>query len=887
MNRFIRVVTAWAVGMVLMFPYSYAAQPTVRYQVDQAYPPYTYTTQAYLYGFDPDLTNIIFNSKDYELDYSTDTWNHVYPRLVSGEIDIAGIIAVTEERKQEVLFTEPLFTSYVALYTQEDFRKIGTDDLSTLRVGVGKGYYTESVLRNNLHIENYIPYEDITSAVQDLGQGKLDVIFENQQFMDNVLIKLGQKGNIIPQVSNLYPRDHAYAVSMKRPELVAYMNERIRQLKRNGVFEELYTKYFYAHSDGYLRQRTYTAIGATAALILLTAAAILLMQRYIRQLKRNLSTSYVQLQEANSELGETHEELMAQYEEIQTQYERIRDQNLRIQESEDRYRHISELTNDVLFEMNPIDRTLRFSDKLPDILGYSPDELERPEAWLAAVHPEDRAVWNGFSQGFENPGGWADAVEFRMLCKDGAERWIQLAAKRDPQDEGLQGKIIGAFTDVTERRGREATIEGLNHQLEEANLHLTRANVDLSDMNALLEEEIQEHLRIEAELEDARRQAERANRAKTNFLSNMSHEIRTPLNGILGMTSLVQMTDINAEQQEYLSLIRRAGTSLLRIINDILDYSKIEAEKLVLEESSYNIRALLHEVVALFDISARQKDLKVTLAVSEDIPYQITGDPVRLRQIVSNLVGNAVKFTDHGTVQISVKPTVTAEGQQGLHFSISDTGIGIPEEQQLMLFERFTQLDSSFRKKYQGTGLGLAISKKLVELMGGSIWVESRPGEGSTFHFTILLAHEEASVPEPVQESPEMPTVDDRKEYIAIVAEDEEINQTVIRRFVERMGVHCILAENGRQAVEIFEQIPVDIILMDVQMPVMDGVEATERIRSLEKKLGTHTPIIALTAYALSDNREGLMSSGMDDYLSKPLDLGSLKDRLHHWLRRD
>lgn len=304
--------------VILWLPQTVQAQPeTVNYQVDRDYPPFSYTTDGSLYGFDPYLTNIIFNSDAYALDYSTDSWDQVYPRLVSGEIDLAGIIAVTGQRQQEVLFSEPLFNSHIAIYTRSDFRKITLDDLASLRVGVGRGYYSESVLRDELTIDTYVAYDDLNGAIHDLQTGTIDVIFENQQLLDNLLIREGHKGPVIAQITELYPRPHAYAISKKRPELVSFMNKRISELKRSGVFEEIYTKYFYEHTADYIRTRNWRIAFSVILILILFAGLFQLMQTVIRLLKSDLQRSLSHLESARDDLALANVTLQGKLAEIE------------------------------------------------------------------------------------------------------------------------------------------------------------------------------------------------------------------------------------------------------------------------------------------------------------------------------------------------------------------------------------------------------------------------------------------------------------------------------------------------------------------------------------------------------------------------------------------
>ena len=446
--------------------------------------------------------------------------------------------------------------------------------------------------------------------------------------------------------------------------------------------------------------------------------------------------------------------------------------------------------------------------------------------------------------------------------------------------------LVGGIILAAHRINSESTDAlRLSFKNEDLINNLTRASKDMEGLNKSLTSEIEYVKNIEGELKKARDEAEKMSRTKGEFLANMSHEIRTPMNGVIGTLQLLDNTELTESQREYVNVAYKSADALLSILNDILDLSKIEAGKLEFEAIPFDLREIVNDVVVLHSLKAEQVGIYLNSEIDERIPENVVGDPTRIRQVLVNLISNAIKFTSEGGVTVRLRLKLKDENEALIRVEVIDTGIGVPTNKHQKLFLAFSQADGSTTRKHGGSGLGLAIVRQLVDMMHGKLGIDSEVGKGSKFWFVIPLgiAKEELEKKEVVIKRIEPLELEGR----VLLVEDNPVNQMVARKMLEKLGLESALAENGQEALDILEREEFNVVLMDCQMPIMDGFEATRLWRTYENKSAKgHLPIIAMTANVMEGDRELCLLSGMDDYLGKPVRQAELGALLQRWLNK-
>jgi PAS domain S-box-containing protein len=587
-------------------------------------------------------------------------------------------------------------------------------------------------------------------------------------------------------------------------------------------------------------------------------------------------TDITQRKKAEEALQEAKEELEVVAEELRQQNDELLRTQLELQESEENYRDLVQNANSIILKFGLDGKISFFNEYAQRFFGYSEEEIlgRDVKVLVPKTQSDGKSLENLAENILEHPEDFADNVNENVL-KTGERVWISWRNKAIKDSEGM---IIGNQAigqDITTRKRAENELnkarEDLELEVQKRTAELSASKEELQVINEELQTEIVLHQKLEAELIVAKERSEAAAAAKSAFLANMSHELRTPMNAVIGFTSLLLDESLPSEHKEFVESIRDGGEAMMAVINELLEFSRTDKEKIELEQRPFSLTHCIESSLDMVASQAKQKGLSLSYTISYGTPDGIIGDHGRLRQILVNLLGNAVKFTDDGGVSVTVSSRPIEANKHRILFSVKDTGTGIPPDAMDSIFEPFTQVERILSLKRDGVGLGLAISKKLVELMGGEIWAENDPDQGAILNFTIQAEITQAKRQELGEPREAMLDQDLSKlrPMSILVAEDNPSNQKVLVQMLERLGYRPDAVSNGKEVIQALKRRPFDLIFMDVKMPEMDGITATKVIRTVWPETGPK--IIAITAYALEGDRELCLEAGMDGYIAKPV----------------
>ncbi len=863
-----------------------AAHPVIRLATDIAWPPFEWIDENKEYkGMAADYMRLVEERLGIRFEIEKEkNWPDVVEDMKNRKLDVFSCVVDNAQRREYVNFTRPYLSFPTVIITRDNISYLnGVDDLEKLHVGVADGYATHDFLKTHHPEISIQPSKTVADGLMAVSQGKIDAFVSD---IASVSYLIRKNGLTNVKISGEMPIQYDLGMAVRNdwPELVELLQralDSISKEEKTAIYNEwiglryensfsysmlwqisgiffivVIFLYFYniklvreveqrkaagekiGPATNNARRLFFDAIIVSAITIITMGLAIYFdlvesfydltriyedweLDEYIFLIIGLLIGFAVLSIKRNFDLNNSYNVLKQAEESLTLEKEQAR--------------YIIERNPALIIGLSPGGLTLLVNPVTCMVTGYDEKELIGEDWWEFFYPGEEYKQVEALMKNFEDHGQVKD-YEMVLTTKNKERRTISWTSLNRLDRYNELEMIVGFGIDITEQN------------------------------------------EIEEQLVAAKEEAEEANRAKSDFLANMSHEIRTPMNGIIGTASLFGETKLNNKQKKYLSIITSSGRSLLEILNEILDYSKIEAGKFEVHPETFAIRKSIEEQIDLFKILSKEKNLSFNLEYDDTLPAYIVGDETRVRQVLTNLVGNALKFTEKGSITVRISP----EGYDPykIKFCIIDTGIGIPKNAQEQIFEGFSQVEPTAMKKVQGTGLGLTISKALAEMMGGEIGLESEKDKGSTFWFTIQAQKPDGAGIKALQKEEAPEQEDIRFDMHILVVEDVVTNQFVITNMLENMGCKVAIANDGAEAVEMVQETEYDLVLMDCNMPVMDGFEATGKIRELGMD---KLPIVALTANALKGDKEKCLKAGMDDFVSKPIDKKDIVQALSKW----
>lgn len=892
---------------------------------DEQYPPYEFLDEDGLpRGFNIDIIKAIARVMDLDIRIELDQWSQVRKELESRRVDGVTGMFYSKSRNRLVNFSTPQLVLSHAIFVREGSEIHSLDDVVGKEIVVQLGDIMHDYLISRDIAGAIISVANQEDALRLLASGRHDCALLVKLQGEYLVRKLGLT-TLSSVGAPIEPRKYCIAVNRDEPMLLARINEGMSIIKESGEYDQIYDKWFGVTGevakrplDVWAAYGWYIVVGVGVGLCLL--AAVIVLSRMLMRKKRELQSRLQECSRAEEALVESekmHRKLIESASEgywLVDDNHRTVDVNRKLTEmlgydrSEmlgrnfedfvepsdvDRYYDQVELItvqNERVYELS-----FRRSDGsvLQSIVSAATLEMAEggpPHSFAFITDISERKQAEEELKRLNQTLIYIfDSIEAGISVIDPAtreplflnKRMLTLSHGEDGAKELIErwkGHIQEASTSARQTRW-EDFVSG--HKEFVLNKAASSNWIDGRQVVILLTFDITERKRMEREVILAKEAAESANTAKGEFLANMSHEIRTPLNGVMGMLQLIKSTELNNEQGEYINTALSSCKSLLRVLSDILDFSKVDAGKLEIEEDVFDLAELLNDVGSVFRQQAGDKGVFLDWETVDDRPATFVGDAGRIRQILINLIGNALKFTNHGQITFeaySLKRRAP-DGSARIFFRVSDTGMGIPDSMLDVVFRAFSQVDGSYSRRYQGAGLGLGIVRKLVTLMGGNICISSRMGQGTDVFFTVNVkpAHRSAVEEEDMQSEQEPASSAPEEGIRILVVEDERVNSFMAKRLLEKEGFVVQVATNGQEAVERLQSERYHCILMDIQMPVMDGMSATSIIRDESSDVLDHeVPIIAMTAHAMKGDKEEFIRVGMNGYIAKPVDKDSL-----------